>query len=290
MSEQIEFHAADGFALAGTVHRPRADPRFALLISSGTGFPRTFYDAFGAHAAARGGLALTYDYRGIGGSRPTDLAAMTMDYPDWGRLDLPAAAAALAKRAGGLPLLHVGHSVGGHLVGFMPEPGVLARHAFVAVGSGYWGRHRPGYRPFALFFWWGLGPASLLRHGYVKSGRMWRGADLPRGVFETWRRWCHRPDYFRGELEDRLRPHAFETVDAPIHSWVFSDDPIANPAAATDLLACYPNAPARLSLRRPADYGLRRIGHEGAFRRGMTGFWDDLLDDLVGVDSAPGAA
>src|SRR5690606_29540472 len=114
VSEQIEFHAADGFALAGTVHRPRADPRFALLISSGTAFPRTFSAGFGARAAARGGWGLTYAYRGIGGSRPTDLAATTLDYPDWGRLALPAAAAALAKRAGGLPLLHVGQSVGGH--------------------------------------------------------------------------------------------------------------------------------------------------------------------------------
>src|SRR5690606_23082529 len=160
VSEQIEFHAADGFALAGTVHRPRADPRFALLISSGTGFPRTFYDAFGAHAAARGGLALTYDYRGIGGSRPTDLAAMTMDYPGWGPPDLPAAAAALAKRAGGLPLLHGGHGGGPRRL----APGLrLSRHRRVAADG-------PGGHDHGLS---GLGPAGLAlgRRGAGQTGR-----------------------------------------------------------------------------------------------------------------------
>ena len=57
--------------------------------------PKGFYDRFAWHLAGLGAVVLTYDFRGIAGSRPEDLAAMQMDYPDWGRLDMPAALEAL---------------------------------------------------------------------------------------------------------------------------------------------------------------------------------------------------
>jgi predicted alpha/beta hydrolase len=140
----------------------------------------------------------------------------------------------------------VGHSVGGHFVGFMPEPNRIARHAFVSVGTGYWGLHHRNYNPLELFFWHGFGPFSLRRHGYVKGGGLWAGTDLPRGVFETWKRWCLKPEYFEEELGDRLRPNAFAAVTAPITSWIFTDDPIATPVTAERLLRVYPNAPHQI--------------------------------------------
>lgn len=274
--EDLIVPAADGFPLSMRLYRPAA-PVFALLVSSGTSFPKGFYDRFARHAAGRGAVVLTYDFRGIAGSRPSDLAAMAMDYPDWGRLDMPAALDALRDAAPRLPVVHVGHSVGGHFVGFMPNHAIIERHAFVSVGTGYWGRHHRRYNPMELFFWFGYGPWSLARHGYVKGGGLWPGTDLPRGAFETWKRWCLKPAYFSDELAASLRPHHFEALTAPIRSWVFTDDPIATPRTAADLLAVYPNAPRAVVVRRPADHGVRRIAHEGAFRRGMEGLWDEMI-------------
>lgn len=272
--------AADGYPLSMRLIAHPA-PTSAVLVSSGTGFPKRFYERFARRLAARGACVLTYDYRGIAGSRPDDLAAMVMDYPDWGRLDIPAAVEALGAAAPNLPILHVGHSVGGHFVGFMPDPSVITRHAFVSVGTGYWGSHHRAYNPIELFFWLGFGPWSLRTHGYVKGGGLWGGSDLPRGVFETWKRWCLKSDYFQGELADRLRPHAFEAVAAPIRSWIFSDDPIATPETAADLLRTYPATSAEIIVRRPSDHGVPRIGHEGAFRTGMEPLWDEIHDWLV---------
>ena len=272
--------AADGYPLSMRLVSART-PRVAVLISSGTGFPKRFYERFARHLASREAAVLTYDFRGIAGSRPDDLKAMQMDYPDWGRLDMPAALEALIEAAPGLPVVHVGHSVGGHFAGFMPNHDRIARHAFVSVGSGYWGHHHRRYNPVELFFWFGLGPYSLWRRGYIKGGGLWGGADLPRGVFTTWRRWCLKPAYFRDELKDRLQPHHYEAVNAPIRSWVFPDDPIATPRTAADLLAVYPHARTEIVVRSPSNYGVARIGHEGAFRPGMTALWDEILDWLV---------
>jgi predicted alpha/beta hydrolase len=87
-------------------------------------------------------------------------------------------------------------------------------------------------------------------------------------------------------LQDRLRPHHFDAVAAPIRSWIFTDDPIATPAASESLLRVYPSAPKEIVVRAPGDYGVRRIGHEGAFRRGMEPLWNEIADWLLEPASA----
>lgn len=272
--------ASDGYPLSMRLVSAET-PTTAVLVSSGTGFPKGFYDRFARHLAARGAAVLTYDFRGIAGSRPEDLAAMQMDYTDWGRLDMPAALDALIAAAPGLPVVHVGHSVGGHFLGFMPNQHRIDRHAFVSVGSGWWGRHHRSYNPLELVFWLIYGPYSLARRGYIKGGGLWAGTDLPAGVWKTWRRWCLKEPYFLNELKDRLQPHHFEAVTAPIRSWVFTDDPVATPVTSPILLQIYPNAPREVVVRGPADFNAARIGHEGAFRKGLEPLWDEVFDWLV---------
>ena len=272
--------ATDGYPLSmRLVSAP--EPTVAVLMTSGTGFPKGFYDRFARHLAGKGAAVLTYDFRGIAGSRPEDRAAMKMAYIDWGRLDMPAALDALIEAAPGLPVTHVGHSVGGHFLGFMPNQDRISKHAFVSVGSGYWRRHHRSYNPMELFFWFGFGPLSLARHGYIKGGGLWAGTDLPRGVFQTWRRWCLKEPYFLDELKGELKPHQFKAVTAPIYSWIFTDDPIATPVTGPILMQIYPNAPREMTVLSPADLGVKRIGHEGAFRKGLEPLWDRIFDQLV---------
>lgn len=279
-AEPIRFAADDGYPLSGLL-LSSPHPTHAVMVSSGTGFPKEFYRRFGRWLAERGAVVLLYDYRGIGGSAPETLRGFEMRYADWGRLDMPAALDVLVGRTPGLPVSHVGHSVGGHFVGFMRNHALIARHAFVSVGTGTWWKHHRAYNPLELWFWWALGPFALARHGYVPSGGGWAGAALPRRVFLDWRRWCHRSGYFADELRTTLRPHHFDEVRAPIRGWIFPDDPIANPTTAPQLLAAYPNAPAELVLRRPRALGAKRIGHEGAFRGGLEPLWGEIRDWLV---------
>ncbi len=275
----IQFAAKDGYPLSG-LNISGPSPKAGMMVTAGTGFPMTYYRPFARHAAARGYAVYLYDCRGIAASAPDDLAAMQMDYTDWGRYDMPAILDRMASDRPTLPLVHVGHSVGGHFAGFMDNHEKLSAQAFVCVGSGYWGGHFWWYRPLVLWFWHGHGARSLKQRGYVARGNGWTGAPLPRGVFETWKRWCAKRRYFIEELESDLKPHHFDEITSPIRSYVYSDDPVANPKAAQLMLDLYAAAPKDMVIRAPADHGLKQIGHNGPFAKTKLSASDEILDWL----------
>ena len=274
----VEFEAQDGHELSGVFIAPDA-PRGGLLISAATGYPKEFYRRLAAYAADRGYTCLIYDYRGVNTGNDDALDGFKADVEDWGRLDFAAALSALSIKVKDKPIVTLGHSVGGHLIGFTDNYARACGHIHVSVGSGYWGHHKWPMPLLGLLLWWGYGPIALATKNYLPAGGLWSGCALPRGAFEQWRRWSNNSRYFRDDLETRLRPHHFEDVTAPIRSFVFSDDPIANPRTARVILDAYPRAETDMRLIKPADFGLKKIGHDGAFRARSQAVWDAILDE-----------
>ena len=277
--QPVRFTAADGYQLSGA-YFASSHADHAVLISPGTGFPKKFYFAMAEYLAGCGASVFVFDYRGIGESAPENLADASIRYVDWGRLDMVAAAEMLQKLSSKESLLHIGHSVGGQFAGLMSNHHLFTKHAFVAVGSGYWRFHKLHYIPVAQFFWWIYGPLSLSKNGYIDNKYGWRGERLPPDIFKTWRRWCHTPNYFIDEFTGDAQPGSFQEITQPIRSWVFTDDPIATPNAAESILRAYPSAAVEVTLNSPNKYGLQQIGHSGAFRRQSKEIWAEIADWL----------
>ncbi|WP_256122102.1 serine aminopeptidase domain-containing protein, partial [Burkholderia sp. A2] len=135
-SRPIEFSAADGYVLHGTLWSPDATPRALVLIHPATAVPERLYAGFARFLTERGFAALTYDYRGIGASRPARLGALRARMRDWMELDVGAATAWARHTHEGLPLLAVGHSVGGHAIGLSAATAHLHAAVLVAAHAG----------------------------------------------------------------------------------------------------------------------------------------------------------
>jgi predicted alpha/beta hydrolase len=276
--EAVTLTARDGRRLAALCLEASA-PRGALAVNGATGFPREFYLRFAAYCAQRGYHTLVYDYRGMGASATQPLAAERARMSDWGLLDMPAALAWLEQRFPQLPLVTLGHSVGGQLIGCMPNQAAARAHVMVATSIGYWRGQRLPFRYLALLFWKLYGPLELRTRGYVPHGALWHGDALPPGVFLEWRRWCLRPEHFAPELVGDRERGPFAAVRAPVLSLTFSDDPIATPWAVAQLLALYPNAAIERRLTTPAQARVRHIGHHGFFaERHRETLWRATLD------------
>jgi predicted alpha/beta hydrolase len=283
ISEQdIRFAARDGFVLSGLVVAPEK-PKAAVLISSGTGFPKELYRRIARCGASMGYACLLYDYRGITGSAPPKLRGFKANIIDWARLDFPAALDEAQALAPDTPLFTLGHSVGGHLLGFADNAHTPIAHGFISAGSGYWGGHEWSYRCQALFFWLLYGPLCLAIKGYIPAGGAWGGTALPAGIFKQWRQWAFKPGYF-GDLLDRLHPHEFDTLKAPIRNWGFTDDRLASKAAMQSLMGIYGAAPQEMIRLDPSELKAVRLDHFGVFKRQGELFWPkpfEWFDEFV---------
>jgi predicted alpha/beta hydrolase len=276
--EPVTLTARDGRSLGGLLV-PAAGMRGALVVNGATGFRREFYLKFAGYCALRGYHTLVYDFRGIGSSARTPLAAEPARMAEWGTLDMTAALAWLSARFPQLPRATVGHSVGGQLVGCMRNQSQARAHLMIAASTGYWRRQRRPFRYLALFFWKLYGPAMLRLRGYVPRGLGWSGEPLPRGVFLQWRRWCLDAAPFGPGLDEDLRDSDYAGVRAPLLAWGFSDDPIATPQAVEALLVSYRNARVERRWTKPAEAGVSAIGHHGFFsERHRDSLWRAALD------------
>ena len=263
--------ANDGRALAARWFEPVGPAHAVAVVSAAGGVPQGYYRAFAQWLAARGYAVLTYDYRGIGASRQGPLRDDPSRMADWALLDMSAALAAAAARAGKggpLPLLMVGHSFGGNCAAF--AHGVQRADAILMVASGT-GEPRlypwPQRALLSFFFRLWL-PALLPLFGHLPGWALGPGAQpLPAGAARQWVRWGLRRGWAFADPE--MAAHsAAATLSAPLHLWSIDDDRSYAPRRAVDALAAhFTHAAVQRHHLLPADAALRQLGHFGVFRR-----------------------
>ena len=244
------------------------------------GVPQTYYGDFADWLAREGFLAVTFDYRGVGSSRPRGLRGFRTDILEWARLDCAAIIEALAARAPGAPITWVGHSLGGQILPFVPNRERVAKIIAVASGSGYWREHGAPMRRQAWLLWFVIAPAAIALCGYFPGRRLRIVGDLPANVMRQWRRWCLNAEYAMGaESAGAL----YAAVRTPLASLSFHDDEFMSARNTESLLGFYANAPKAVKRLRPEDAGVKRIGHFGFFRATFEGsLWRrHLLPELA---------
>jgi predicted alpha/beta hydrolase len=271
-ADDITFPAADGYLLAATLFLPRGAKRHAVLINSATAVPRKIYRGFASYLAHRGCAVLTYDYRGIGGSRqqamvgynqPKSLVGFKASMADWAALDVTAAVRWMRERYHGLPLGYIGHSFGGQALGLIENNTEISRALFVAAQAGYWKLMTPpeNYRVFALLNLFGIPITRLL--GYA-PGWTGIGEDLPKEVFLQWTAWVNSPRYLFDSKLPALQN--FANFKGKLRALSFSDDPWATRPAVELLCAGFTAITPEVLTVKPADVGVNKIGHFGFFR------------------------
>lgn len=276
----VSIPTADGQRLAGTLVHPLQPNGISVQINGATGVARRYYESFAGFLAQRGFTVLSFDYRGIGGSLPDPAVGIPRKL-DWGRRDIPAAADFLAARTPGMRRALVCHSFGGQMLGLMPQAGQIDAVLAIASQHGYW---RNWSWPHQVKLWLSWYIAFPLVVGLLGQLPGWwlGGQTLPGPVARDWRRWCCSPHYLIDDDGQPLRPHNND-LRAKLRLISFDDDHDFGPRKGVDALASfYPHAAIERLHVAPSDWGLRRIGHFGFFRRDMPlQRWGEQADWLL---------
>jgi predicted alpha/beta hydrolase len=276
--------------LAGHVWQPRPGAiAGTVIVNPATGVLARYYHRYARYLAGAGFVVLTYDYRGIGGSRPNSLRGCGYRWVDWGRLDFAAVLELATQRWPEQPVSVVGHSIGGFLPGAAANACRIDRLLTVGAQYAWWGDYAAGSR-LRLFCKWHLAmPALALTFGYFPGRRLGWLEDLPRDVALEWsfRRRHMEMNYSAAERRDLLASYA--TIHAPILAIGLTDDELGTPAAIDRGLSYYRAAPRTRVLLDPSDLGHQRVGHFGLFHdRHRDDFWAASLKWLYdGVDPFP---
>ncbi len=262
--EALAVQAADGYTLRGFVwrHREANRERPVVTMNAATSVRCRYYSRFATYLFRHGFDAITYDYRGIGESRPATLRGFEASWGSWGRLDFETVLRYAERSFRGQPIYVAAHSVGGFVFGFAPSNHLIQRIFTMGAQIAYW-RDYPREQRLKLFLKWQVVmPLLTGLFGYFPGKRLGWLEDTPKGVVRDWRRFGSRA--MKG-AERYALVEPFVGVTAPILAVSVTDDEFGTIPAIERTLSYFPNSPATHLCISPESIGQPAIGHFGFF-------------------------
>ena len=271
----VTFRAADGYVLSGTLF-PVPNSKVTVIVHGATAVPQGFYRRFAEYLQKQGWSVLTYDFRGVGASRPDSLVGFKTQASDWGLYDIPAALEFVSTTLQPEKIYFVGHSSGGQQAGLLSQPDRVDAMVTLSAQSGYW-RYQGGAEKIkVLLLVTVILPLIARAMGYFPWSKFARGEDLPKGVALQWSRWCRSPDYLLGDKN--LPIERYQNFTAPVLAYSIDDDDWGTALSVKKMMSAYPDVEFKHLI--PAEEGLKKLGHMGFFRKESQVLWQKTVDWL----------
>ncbi|MFQ6573213.1 alpha/beta hydrolase family protein [Pseudomonas sp. UM16] len=284
--------AADGYPLGGCCwrHEQVVSTRPVVIINAATSVCSRYYARFAEYLFSHGFDVMTYDYRGIGESRPASLRHFQASWTDWGALDFEAMVQRALREFPGQPIDVVGHSFGGCAAGLAASSRRVRRLVTVGAQFAYWRDYAVDSRWQLFGKWHVLMPLLTRLCGYFPGKRLGWLEDTPAGVVKDWS--TLTAAYELRPSGKALVELPFAHVTAQTLAISLSDDPFGTVAAIERLLAYFESSPRSHLRIAPADIDERHIGHFAFFhQRFQARLWPIALQWLQQgqlADDTPG--
>ena len=282
----IHIPAADAYPLGATLFYSDAAhvPQTVAIINCATGVKASYYARYARFLAAHGYLAITYDYRGIGASRPASLRRLRATKFDWGSMDFEGIMQWAIKNFPDARIVVVGHSIGGVLPGFSASNWRIDRMLTVAAQFAYWQDYAERARYRMLLKWHVVMPLATALTGFFPGRRLGWLEDLPSGVAYEWafRRAALAPynadDPPESAAKQRGVTRYFPQLRCPLLAYSITDDDFGTPAAVLRLLRYYRGSDRTHVVVSPGEFALPAIGHFAFFHdRFSRNLWPESL-------------
>jgi predicted alpha/beta hydrolase len=287
--EPFKETAADGFILGGFTwrHASHDSARPVVIINAATSVRCRHYARFADYLHANGFDVITYDYRGIGESRPASMKGLRASWSDWGTLDFEAMLKRAQREFPGQPIDVVAHSFGGCAAGLGASGPVIRRLVTVGAQFAYWRDYAPAHRWRMLGKWHLVMPLLTMLYGYFPGKRLGWLEDTPAGVVRDWSTPTAR--YEKRPSGRDLHVKTFAAVKAQVLAISISDDPYGTIPAIERLLGYFTHSRKTHLRIAPEDIDQTDVGHFAFFRSAYQAtLWPIALSWLQSGELAPG--
>ncbi|NMM48772.1 alpha/beta hydrolase family protein [Marinigracilibium pacificum] len=249
----------------------------SLLIVPANGVPMLFYFPIAEWIAINNNVKIVLmDYLGIGKSKPEHPRFIDRSVVDWARKDVSRVIEFIRSELSISRINYLGHSIGGQMIGLIPEAINLDKIILIASQSAYYKYWKGLSRLKMITNWYLLIPTLVNTFGYL-PGRISGMEDLPPKAALEWAKWCRSKEYYLDHQNETF----FDEIKCPVVSISFSDDNYA-PKASVDWLANkFVNARVDRMHFDPNDLNKKTLSHFGIFKSRNSDLWQLINEELV---------
>lgn len=273
MKRHLIIKATDNHSLSAILCEPKSTAKGSILLCTGLGIPKEFYEKYLVFLGEQGYTALLFDYRGINPKDTSTSNDSSINLRNWGLKDMVGATYWLHEHYPKQKIYLFGHSIGGQVAGLMENHALIERFFFFCSTTGFPSIFHFPLNMFSWFMFYLHIPITARLFGYMPPSLTYRGVRIAKGVALEWADWSRQKKYIAAFFGKTISKNYYQDIQQSIDWIYFKDDPIASKKAIRSMMDYYKHAAIQSHLLAPNNLGLPRIGHSGFFTSKAKKLW-----------------
>lgn len=275
----ISITTADQYKLSAHIFEPENPQQKIVLINSATGVRQQIYFSLAQYFSEHGFTVITYDYRGIGQSKPRKMKGFSASMKLWGNTDYRAVTEFIKIKFKGYRKFCLGHSVGALILGLNPDSVMFDEFIFVGTQNAFVGNLKLRTR-LEAYLGFGLAqPLTTSLLGYFPANWFGLGESLPAGSAFDWRTLILNKKSTNRLLEESP-DFSRELHQKVLVLWAEDDSWVTEKGVKSLLKNTYPNLKPFYRLIKTSESDQKEIGHINFFRSYNKKLWNIILKEL----------
>ncbi|OCK52700.1 alpha/beta hydrolase [Chryseobacterium sp. CBo1] len=279
--EKLILITQDQIHLTAHLFKPENDNGKIIVINSATGVKQQVYFSFAQFFAEKGFTVITYDYRGIGLSKPQKMRNFKASMRMWGSEDFRTITEFVANNFPDYQKFCLGHSVGALIVGMNERSEIFERFVFVATQNAFIGNLKWNTKMEA-FFGFGLAqPFFTELFGYFPAHWFGLGESLPKNCAYDWRTLILNKKS-TGKLLLKTNDYSKKLNQKVLVLYAEDDVWLTEKGVKSLLSDVYSDLKPTYRLLKTSESEKSEIGHVNFFRSYNKKLWNIVLDNIKG--------
>jgi len=277
--EKLILRTEDHANVVAHLFMPVKSNQKILLINSATGVKQQVYFSFARYFAEQGFVVITYDYRGIGLSKPDQMKGFEASMRIWGTQDYKALTKYIRIRFSDYHKYCLGHSVGALILGMNEDSEIFEELVFVGTQNAFVGNLKFRTKIEAYLGFGIVQPITTQLLGYFPAQWFGLGESLPKNCANDWRSLILNRKSTNGLLE-KINDYSKELTQKVFVIRAEDDVWLTEKGVRSLLNDTYPNLKPTYRLIKTSESEKKEIGHINFFRSYNSKLWSIILNEI----------
>ena len=277
--EKLIISTKDQYQLSAHIFKPEKSNEKIILINSATGVKQQVYFSFAQSFAEQGFTVITYDYRGIGLSKPEKMRNFKASMRTWGNEDFKRLTEFVIEKFPDYQKFCLGHSVGALIIGMNENSKVFERFIFVATQNAFIGNLKWKTKLEAFFGFGFAQPFFTELFGYFPAHWFGLGESLPKNCAYDWRTLILNRRS-TGKLLLKTNDYSKELNQKVLVLYAEDDVWLTDKGVKSLLNDVYPNLKPDYRFLQTSESEKGEIGHVNFFRSYNKKLWNIILNEI----------